>query len=456
MDSRSSNPLLSSQRSSQLQAVLHPLVLLTISDYITRHTLRQQTGPIVGALLGQQNGREITIEHAFECHTSAAPTVEGGFLLDAEKFSSRLEQMVQVHKERQLDFVGWYTLLPSTGPTPTIIPIHSQILRIWNESAILLGFHPEEAVNHSVGGKLPLTIYESNYEVDELRADQDGEDRKMDDGESKLKLKFREAPYSVETDETEMISMNYRCGSRPAKRGTPDAVCRVQRQGKRRLVESNVDDIKEQALDEENVPLTREEEETLASLITKANAIKMLHSRIRLLVAYLERLPSSFVNGETADDDSMDTDNTAPSLPILRQIQALVSRLDLIIPSDQEAYEKEMHQEANNVHLLGLLNQMMQGVTEARQVGKKFHIIESAKSSGRRGASDFQGARLSTCQERGSCSSRKEEQTRHRARIGTIKVAGRRRGHGVSSSTGVWEDHDGCGGIWELRSRSIQ
>jgi len=92
MDSRSSNPLLSSQRSSQLQAVLHPLVLLTISDYITRHTLRQQTGPIVGALLGQQNGREITIEHAFECHTSAAPTVEGGFLLDAEKFSSRLEQ----------------------------------------------------------------------------------------------------------------------------------------------------------------------------------------------------------------------------------------------------------------------------------------------------------------------------------------------------------------------------
>ncbi|OAQ86718.1 COP9 signalosome subunit 6 (CsnF) [Purpureocillium lilacinum] len=399
MDSRSSNPLLSSQRSSQLQAVLHPLVLLTISDYITRHTLRQQTGPIVGALLGQQNGREITIEHAFECHTSAAPTVEGGFLLDAEKFSSRLEQMVQVHKERQLDFVGWYTLLPSTGPTPTIIPIHSQILRIWNESAILLGFHPEEAVNHSVGGKLPLTIYESNYEVDELRADQDGEDRKMDDGESKLKLKFREVPYSVETDETEMISMNYvasgggsAAAAAPPKEERPTRSVESNGKGKRRLVESNVDDIKEQALDEENVPLTREEEETLASLITKANAIKMLHSRIRLLVAYLERLPSSFVNGETADDDSMDTDNTAPSLPILRQIQALVSRLDLIIPSDQEAYEKEMHQEANNVHLLGLLNQMMQGVTEARQVGKKFHIIESAKSSGRRGASDFQGS----------------------------------------------------------------
>lgn len=92
MDAPSSNPLLSTQKSSQLQAVLHPLVLLTISDYITRHTLREQKGPIIGALLGQQNGREITIEHAFECHVQEAPQVEGGYLINAAKFSARLEQ----------------------------------------------------------------------------------------------------------------------------------------------------------------------------------------------------------------------------------------------------------------------------------------------------------------------------------------------------------------------------
>lgn len=92
MDATTPNPLVSSQKSSQLQAVLHPLVLLTISDYITRHTLRQQPGPIVGALLGQQNGRDITIEHAFECHTLQAPAEDGEFILDATKFSARLEQ----------------------------------------------------------------------------------------------------------------------------------------------------------------------------------------------------------------------------------------------------------------------------------------------------------------------------------------------------------------------------
>ena len=85
------NPLLSTQKASDsgLQVALHPLVLLTISDYITRHTLRQQKGPIVGALLGQQNGREITIEHAFDCLL----VQDGGEVnLNQAWFEDRLQQ----------------------------------------------------------------------------------------------------------------------------------------------------------------------------------------------------------------------------------------------------------------------------------------------------------------------------------------------------------------------------
>ena len=71
------------------QVALHPLVLLTISDYITRHTLRQQTGPVVGALLGQQNGREITIEHAFEV---LCQEKDGAIVLNQAWFEDRLQQ----------------------------------------------------------------------------------------------------------------------------------------------------------------------------------------------------------------------------------------------------------------------------------------------------------------------------------------------------------------------------
>ena len=86
------NPLLSSHQPSDVQVSLHPLVLLTISDYITRHTLRSQKGPIMGALLGQHNGRQITIEHAFECNTTPSADDPQRYSLDRQRFMSRLEQ----------------------------------------------------------------------------------------------------------------------------------------------------------------------------------------------------------------------------------------------------------------------------------------------------------------------------------------------------------------------------
>lgn len=91
MASEEQNFLLSDQKSSDssLQVALHPLVLLTISDYITRHTLRNQKGPVVGALLGQQNGREITIEHAFEC---LLIDVDDETILNKAWFDERLQQ----------------------------------------------------------------------------------------------------------------------------------------------------------------------------------------------------------------------------------------------------------------------------------------------------------------------------------------------------------------------------
>jgi COP9 signalosome complex subunit 6 len=391
MDEPSSNPLLSSQKNAQIQAVLHPLVLLTVSDYITRHTLRKQQGPIIGALLGQQNGREIAIEHAFECHTSE---VAGEYRIDGERFAKRLEQMTTVHKDRNLEFVGWYTLLPSTGPTPTILPVHRQLLEGWNESALLVGFHPEEVLNHSVGGKLPLTIYESNYEVDDPKADQDDEDKKMDDGESKMKLKFREIPYSIETDDTEMISMNYIAGAGGNASAATAKEERVSRsvesngKGKRRLVENPAPEDKKEPAQDDTLVLSREEDEMIASLTTRANAIKMLHSRIQLVTAYLERLPASYTNAQTSEPDSMDTDSTAPSLTVLRQIQALVGRFDLVIPSDRASFETELLHENNDVNLIGLLNNLLQGVSQAREVSRKSHIIESFENSVR-GSHDY-------------------------------------------------------------------
>lgn len=74
---------------SGLQIALHPLALLTISDYITRHTLRQGKGPIVGALLGAQNGRDLSIEHAYE--VVALQDADGKQSVEPEWFNQKLE-----------------------------------------------------------------------------------------------------------------------------------------------------------------------------------------------------------------------------------------------------------------------------------------------------------------------------------------------------------------------------
>lgn len=85
------NEHLSTHKSdSGLHIVLHPLPLLEISDFITRGYQRDFKGAIVGALLGQQNGREITIEYSFTLKSNK--TEDGTYQLDELFFSSRLEQ----------------------------------------------------------------------------------------------------------------------------------------------------------------------------------------------------------------------------------------------------------------------------------------------------------------------------------------------------------------------------
>ena len=296
--------------------------------------------------------------------------------------------MKQIHKTPPLDLVGWYTVLPKTGPPPTVLPIHKYLLSEHNESSLLLGFHSDEAVDPSAGSKLPLTIYESIYEVDEPKGGDQGEDKEMRDGEPPLKLRFRELPYSVETGEAEMISMDF------VARGAGNATIvepREQKQpakdpkGKQPQHQVDEEAIAPAPTADQNV-LSRDDEEMIAALTAKANAVKMLQSRINLLATYLERLPPSYLSTQTSRTETQASDepHTTPSHTILRSIQALVNRLSLVEPSSTEAFEQEMLSETNDVDLMGLLNNVMQSMTEVRSIGKKFSVVESAKVQNRK------------------------------------------------------------------------
>lgn len=286
-----------------------------------------------------------------------------------------------VHKDRNLDLVGWFTLVPRYGPGNNVLPIHNQILS-YNESAILLGLHPDEVDEESVGGKLPITLYETTYEVDDATKDAqpEGEDKEMKDGDAQLKLKFRELPYVVETGEAEMISMSSVAGG-PANAASAQVQEKLQEieikgkdKGKGKKVAKE-----EEKVDPETAALAKEDEEMIAALTTKANAIKMLKARIDLITKYLQRLPPPYM--EEINAEITDAEYSEPSQTILRMVQALVHRLALVEPSDAEEFKKELLREENDVNTIELLNELMSRVTGTQDIGKKFNIIESAKNA---------------------------------------------------------------------------
>jgi COP9 signalosome complex subunit 6 len=272
-----------------------------------------------------------------------------------------------VHKVPALDLVGWYTILPTSGPQPIHLPIHRQILHSYNESAILLGFHPAAVLEGSVGGKLPLTIYESNYEADDITTS-GGEDREMKDGEPQLALKFKELPYSVETGEAEMISVDFVArggGNATAVDGTVKSTLEkgeAVSKGKTRASKKEEKEAETSKTDDQHI-LSREDEELIASLTAKANAIKMLHARINLITLYLQNLPPSYISNVVPEGvESNEKKYTPVNHAILRSIQALLSRLSLLIPADAAAFEHELMSEQNDVNLVSLLSTITQSI----------------------------------------------------------------------------------------------
>ena len=333
--------------------------------------------------------------------------------------------MQQVHQDRQLDLVGWSTILPQSGPHPQLLIIHYQILQL-NESAVLLGFHPEPILNRT-SENLPVTIYESHFEVEGASSSQDdGEDHAMKDSGadgacgSKLKVKFSELAYSVETSEAEMISIDTVAktatsavaivetskgqeaaggsGSGPDTANSSSGLV-TEGKGKKRMLpsrESSHSGTSPGAAKPIEGLFTHEEEQIITSLTAKANAVKMLLTMVKVLESYLSCLPNEFVSGNKAGviTDEMrnnlsSTSTAVPDYSILRSVQALVNRLPLVVPSNEEAFNHEVQSETNDVKLLENIRDVLGQTSLAKSIGRKVFLVAQTKEWGGRLPPDF-------------------------------------------------------------------
>lgn len=150
----------------------------------------------------------------------------------------------------------------------------------------------------------------------------------------------------------------------------------------------------------------------IASLTARANAIKMLHARINLLKSYLISLPPSYLTSSQNTPPTTSTDSTQPEAinhGLLRSISALLSRLPLLVPATSDAlasYNSEMLSEKADVELVSLLATMGRSVKDAREMGRKFGIVNEAavrsKKAGNFGNGPFGGMGLAEPEDDGS------------------------------------------------------
>ncbi|TKX22794.1 COP9 signalosome complex subunit 6 [Elsinoe australis] len=388
MASNTPNPLVSAKPSdSPLVVKLHPLVLITITDYISRHTLTQKQGPIVGAVLGQQNGREVTMEHAFESVVKPKPGVDGkeSIVMDEPWFSSRVAQYKEVHAQPPLDLTAIFTLGSTKGPAPDHVPVVQQIKATYNDDVLLVLFHPETILDGSLtGGKLPITVYEAFYEP----GTEDGDKGLQVDGWGvgrQLQLKFRQIPFEVETGEAEMIGVDY------VAKGAANANLAVDPSRKAStaaLSSKGKEKVLEQTNGAVDTVLSPEDEELIASLTSKSNAIKMLHSRINLIKTYLQSLPPSYLTDPSlAPSQDLQIPHT-----LLRQISALLSRLPLLAPPSMTpsstngtngastAAQSHNSIESSDVALTTLLSTLTKTIADTRELTQKATIVTRARN----------------------------------------------------------------------------
>ncbi|XP_071498445.1 COP9 signalosome complex subunit 6-like [Diadema setosum] len=228
--------------------------------------------------------------------------IEGDIIVDREYYNTKEEQFKQVFKD--LEFLGWYTT--GGAPNEADIKVHKQICEI-NESPIFLKLNPL-----SRQADLPVTMYESVIDLIQGVAT----------------MLFVELNFTLATEEAERIGV--------------DHVARV----------TNSE--------------TMESSMVAEHLMAQHNAVKMLHSRVKLILDYVKAVQAGEV--------PMNHD-------VLRDANSLCHRLPVL---HLDKFDTDFYNQCNDVTLMAYLGAITKGCNTVNQFVNKFNVLYDRQGMGRR------------------------------------------------------------------------
>lgn len=229
--------------------------------------------------------------------------VDKMLIVNKDYYNTKEQQYKQVFSD--LDFLGWYT----TGDTLTEkeIDIHKQICQI-NECPIMLQLNPQSRnCDH-----LPIELYESIIDIVQGEAT----------------MLFVPLTYTLATEEAERIGVDH-------------------------VVRMSANNVGDKSVVAEH-------------LVTQYSAIKMLHSRIKLVLAYIKDIESKQLE---------------PNHEILREACSLSHRLPVIRSS---MFSEDYYTQSNDVGLITYLGVLTKGCNDMNQYASKFNMLYERHGMGRR------------------------------------------------------------------------
>lgn len=229
--------------------------------------------------------------------------VDDDVIINRDYYNTKEEQYKQVFSE--LDFIGWYTT--GENPTDKDIKIHKQICEI-NECPIMLQLNP---LSRSVN-QLPAKLYESVIDIVQGEAT----------------MLFIPLTYTLATEEAERIGVDHVARMSTNESGEKSAVAE--------------------------------------HLIAQHSAIKMLHTRVKMVLSYIKAVESG---------------QFEPNQEILREAYSLSHRLPVI---QSPKFREEFYTQSNDVGLISYLGALTKGCNDTNHFVSKFNVLYDRQGLGRR------------------------------------------------------------------------
>lgn len=229
--------------------------------------------------------------------------VDKMLIVNKDYYNTKEQQYKQVFSD--LDFLGWYT----TGDTLTEkeIDIHKQICQI-NECPIMLQLNPQSRnCDH-----LPIELYESIIDIVQGEAT----------------MLFVPLTYTLATEEAERIGVDH-------------------------VVRMSANNVGDKSVVAEH-------------LVTQYSAIKMLHSRVKLVLAYIKDIENKQLE---------------PNHEILREACSLSHRLPVLTGN---RFAEDYYTQSNDVGLITYLGVLTKGCNDMNQFASKFNMLYERHGMGRR------------------------------------------------------------------------